>query len=64
MPIISANELQPPPNLPRRGGTVTIGSMIIACCKRKFAHYNYQSINGLSKTAVTVPPLRGRLGGG
>ena len=47
---------QPPPSLPRRGGTDTIGCMIIVC--------SYQIIKGLSIVIVTVPPLRGRLGGG
>ena len=56
IPIISANELQPPPSLPRRGGTDTIGYMIVVI--------SHLIINGLSTAIVTVPPLRGRLGGG
>ena len=48
--------IQPPPNLPRRGGTDTIVSIIVVS--------GYQIIIGLSIAIVTVPPLRGRLGGG
>ena len=48
--------IQPPPNLPRRGGTDTIVSIIFVC--------SYQIINVLSIAIVTVPPQRGRLGGG
>ena len=47
---------QPPPSLPRWGGTDTIDCMIIVC--------SYLIINRLSTAIVTVPPLRGRLGGG
>ena len=52
----SAYCYQPPPSLPRRGGTNTIGYMIFVS--------NRLIINGLSVAIVTVPPLRGRLGGG
>ena len=47
---------QPPPSLPRRGGTDSIGCMIVIC--------SYLIINRLSIVIVIVPPLRGRLGGG
>ena len=47
---------QPPPNLPRRGGIVTLASNIIVSSRL--------IISGLSIAIVTVPPLRGRLGGG
>ena len=61
----------PPLVLPRRGGIVTLGimiigimiigimiidSMIIVCIR--------QIVNVLSIAIVSVPPLRGRLGGG
>ena len=55
-PICSAYCHQPPPSLPRRGGTDTIGYMIFVSSRL--------IINGLSAAIVTVPPLRGRLGGG
>ena len=41
---------------PRRGGTDTLASNIIVSSRL--------IISGLSKAIVTVPPLRGRLGGG
>ena len=47
---------QPPPSLPRWGGTDTIDCMIIVCSNL--------IIKRLSIAIVTVPPLRGRLGGG
>ena len=47
---------QPPPILPRRGGTDTLASNIIVSSRL--------IISGLSKAIVSVPPLRGRLGGG
>ena len=47
---------QPPPILPRRGGTDTLASNIIVSSRL--------IISDLSIVIVTVPPLRGRLGGG
>ena len=54
---------QPPPSLPRRGGTDTIDCMTVVCSCLIIV-CSYQIINRLSTAIVTVPPLRGRLGGG
>ena len=49
-----ASPIQPPPSLPRRGGTDTFGYMIFVSSR--------QIINGLSMAIVTVPPPKGRDG--
>ena len=54
--------IQPPPNLPRRGGTDTIDCMTVVCSCLIIV-CSYQIINRLSTAIVTVPPQRGRLGG-
>mgnify|MGYP004624219871 CR=1 FL=1 len=54
--LISANQHQPPPSLPRRGGTDTIGYLIIIC---RNLIISYLSVNG-----VTCSFPLGRLGWG
>ena len=54
--LLWLNDISPHLTSPRRGGTDTLASNIIVSSRL--------IISGLSKAIVSVPPLRGRLGGG